>query len=165
MLRERMRSRAVAQLGAISTPAEPALSRFTEQASHAFVAPVALLTLIHDDRLWVKAGTGLDLQCLPKQQGFCAYVIERADMLEVCDALADPFFRTLTSVTEEPYLRYYLGAPLTLASGMDVGALCVLDTKPREPASRDQRAYLAGLARQAGIMLENRARNKGSLAA
>lgn len=165
MLRERMRSRAVAHLGTIGTPAEPALSRFTEQASQAFAAPVALLTLVHDDRLWVKASTGLDLQCLPKQQGFCTYVVERADMLEVCDALADPFFRTLTPVIEEPYLRYYLGAPLTLASGMDVGALCVLDTKPRKPASRDQRAYLAGLARQAGLMLENRARNKGSLAA
>lgn len=165
MLRERMRSRAVAALDAIGTPAEPGLNRFTEQASHAFAAPVSLLTLIHDDRLWIKAGTGLDLQCLPKQDGFCTYVVERAEMLEVCDALADPFFSKLPPVTGEPYLRYYLGAPLTLASGMDVGALCVLDTKPREPASRDQRAYLVGLARQAAIMLEHRARIKGDVAA
>lgn len=164
VLRERMRSKAVAALDAIGTPAEPGLRRFTEEACHAFAAPISLLTLIHDDRLWVKASTGLDLQCLPKQDGFCTYVVERADMLEVCDALADPFFRTLPPVTGDPHLRYYLGAPLALASGIDVGALCILDTKPREPASRDQRAYLAGLARQAAIMLENRARAKGDLA-
>jgi GAF domain-containing protein len=165
MLRERMRSKAVAGLETIGTPAEPGVHRFTEQASQAFAAPISLLTLIHDDRLWVKASTGLDVQCLPKQDGFCTYVVERADMLEVCDALADPLFRTLPPVTGDPYLRYYIGAPLTLASGMDVGALCVLDIKPREPASRDQRAYLSSLARQAATMLEHRARTKSSLAA
>jgi len=165
MLRERKRSSAVAGLDTIGTPAEPGLHRFTEQAAQAFAAPISLLTLVHDDRLWAKASTGLDMQCLPRQDGFCSYVVERADMLEVCDALADPFFRTLPPVMGDPHICYYLGAPLTLAGGMDVGALCVLDTKPREPASRDQRAYLAGLARQAATMLEHRARTKGSLAA
>lgn len=165
MLRERMRSNAVAGLDAIGKPPEPGLHRFTEQAAQAFAAPISLLTLIHDDQLWVKASTGLDLECLPKQDGFCTYVVERADMLEVCDALDDSFFRTLPPVTGDPHVRYYIGAPLTLAGGMDVGALCVLDTKPRGPASRDQRAYLASLARQAATMLEHRARTKGSLAA
>jgi len=53
-------------------------------------------------------------------------------------------------------VRYYIGAPLRRLNGIDVGALCVLDTKRRAPASADQKAYLVGLARQASTALEAR---------
>jgi len=46
---------------------------------------------------------------------------------------------------------------LRVAGGVDVGALCVFDTRPRKPASPDQKAYLIALARQASMALESRA--------
>lgn len=165
ILRERSRSRAVRNLGVLGTPVEPSLNRFTKQAASAFAAPISLLTILHDRDLWVRASTGLDVACLPRKDGFCHYAVDRDDLLEVCDALSDPFFRTLPCVSGEPHVRYYLGAPLTLARDMDVGMLCVLDTVPRPPASRDQRAYLAGIARQAAHAIERQADIKGSLAA
>lgn len=146
-------------------PVEPALGRFAEQAAAAFGAPISLLTVVHDRQLLIKASVGLDVACLPCEDGFCHYGLDQDDLLEVCDAAADPMFRALPCVAGEPYVRYYLGAPLTLARDVDVGMLCVLDTAVRPPASRDQRAYLTGLARQAAHAIERRADLKGSLAA
>jgi GAF domain-containing protein len=83
-------------------------------------------------------------------------VLDSPEVLECCDPQADPRFAGLPSVVGDPHVRYYIGAPLRLLSGIDVGALCVLDTVERRPASHDQRAYLLGLARQASMMLESR---------
>lgn len=145
--------------------AEPDFDRFVQHAANAFAAPIALLTLIDSDTLWVKAATGLDLRCAPRENSFCTHAVDRSEPLEVCDALADPRFQGFPAVAGEPHIRYYLGAPLTLIDGTDVGALCVLDTSPRPPASRDQRAYLVGLARQATRSLERRAHVRSKAAA
>lgn len=165
LLRERSRSRAVEGLHVLGNLTEPGFDRFVRQAADAFEAPMSLLTLLHDDMLWVKASTGLGVKCTPRENGFCSHAVDRGEPLEICDARADLVFRTFPSVTGEPYVRYYLGAPLTLLDGTDIGALCVLDTHPRAPASRDQRAYLTGLARQASQVMERNAHIMGNLAA
>ena len=54
-------------------------------------------------------------------------------------------------------MRYYIGAPLRLIDGVDVGALCVIDVRERPAAAPDQRSYLRGLARQAALACEVRA--------
>jgi GAF domain-containing protein len=165
LFRERARSRAAERLGGVGSVADSSFDRFVQQAAEAFDAPMSLLTLLHDDMLWVKATTGVQMHCAPRKESFCNHAVDRAELLEVCDASVDPVFHTFPSVTGEPYIRYYLGAPLTLLDGTDFGALCVLDTQPRAPASRDQRAYLVGLARQASQAMERDAHIKGSLAA
>ena len=165
LFRERSRSRAVEKLGVLGTIAEPGFDRFVQHAADAFDAPMSLLTLLHDDMLWVRAATGVQMHCAPRNDSFCNHAVDRGELLEVCDASTDPMFQAMPSVLGEPYIRYYLGAPLTLLDGTDFGALCVLDTRAREPASRDQRAYLTGLARQASQAMERDAQIKGSLAA
>jgi GAF domain-containing protein len=164
-IRERSRSHAVEALDVLRDLAEPGFERFVQQAADAFDAPMSLLTLLHDDMLWVKAATGIAIQCTPRQEGFCNYAVDRREPLEICDARADPVFRTLPSVTGEPYVRYYLGTPLTLLDGTEIGALCVLDTYTRKPASRDQKAYLTGLARQASLTMERNAQIRSALVA
>lgn len=164
-LRERSRARAVKAIGIGEGPSEPDFDRFVQQAAEAFAAPFALLTLIERNSLWIKAAAGLELRCMPRENSFCSHAVDTGDLLEVCDARADPMFAALPAVVGEPYVRYYLGAPLGLMDGTDIGALCVLDDRPRQPASRDQKAYLAGLARQAVHALERRAHVKGGLPA
>lgn len=165
ILRERSRAKAVDRLGIMSTPTEPGFDRFVEQAAAGFAAPISFLTLITTETMWVKASSGFELQCMPRRDSFCTHVLGRSEPLEVCDALADRRFRKLPPVTGKPHIRYYIGAPLHLACGADAGALCVIDTRPRPPASRDQRAYLVGLARQAAHALERQAHIRGTVAA
>ena len=156
LLRERRRAMAVHGLAQFETSAEPAFDRFVGAAASAFHAPIAALSLIHDDVQAVKAGRGIALHCMPRQAGFCSFALDREGVLECCAVLDDPRFATLPGVVGEPYIRYYIGAPLRLLSGVDVGVLCVVDTAERAPASADQKAYLLGLARQASMALEAR---------
>ena len=154
---ERRRSLAVKRLGVLNTPAEPAFDRFVNEAAASFDAPIALLSFIHREEHWFKARYGLALTCIPRSAGLRGYVLDHSGALECCDPEHDPRFAKLDVVTGDPFIRYYIGAPLKLLSGVDVGALCVLDTVRRPAASGDQRAYLLGLARQASMALEARA--------
>lgn len=156
LFHEHRRSLAVKGLGVLDTQAEPSFDRFVNEAASAFDAPIALLSLIHNDDQWFKATHGLTLSCIPRDSGFCGHAIDHEGALECCDPQRDPRFSHLAVVTGDPFIRYYIGAPLRLLNGIDVGALCVLDTVRRAPASPDQRAYLTGLARQAAMVLEAR---------
>lgn len=156
LFRERRRSRAVHELGILHTPAEATFDRFVATAASAFDAPIALLSVIHGDDQWFKAGHGLIVDCIPRDSGFCTFTLDRPDVLEVCDPENDARFAHLPVVVGDPHIRYYIGAALRRMNGIGVGALCVLDTARRPPASADQKAYLIGLARQASTALEAR---------
>lgn len=156
LFHEHRRSLAVRGLGVLETPAEPSFDRFVNEAASAFGAPIALLSLIHHEEQWFKAGHGLKLSCIPRDSGFCGHTIDHEGALECCDPQSDPRFAHLAVVTGDPFIRYYIGVPLRMLNGIDVGALCVLDTVRRRAASPDQRAYLLGLARQAVMVLEAR---------
>jgi len=164
-IKEWSRARAVRGIGIETSVAEPDFDRFVQQAADAFAAPIALLTLIESDTMWVKAAKGFDVECAARKDSFCTHAIDRCEPLEVCDASVDPRFRDLPGVKGDPLIRYYIGAPLTLIDGTDIGALCVIDTTPRAPASRDQRAYLVALARQAALALDRRAHVRATAAA
>jgi len=154
LFKERRRAMAVHRLADPDTTAEPALDRVVDAAAAAFVAPIAAISLIHDDQQRIKAHRGLAIGAIARGTGFCRFALDRTSTFECCDSWADPGFATLPSVIGRPHIRYYMGAPLRLLNGIDVGALCVIDTVPRPPASADQVACLLALARQASRVLE-----------
>ena len=47
------------------------------------------------------------------------------------DTLSDARFRDAPIATGPLKIRFYAGAPLTTASGLGLGTLCILDDKPR----------------------------------
>ncbi len=156
LLRERRRTIAVRGLTEATLSGTSAFDRFVSAAASAFLAPMAAVSLIHDETQNIAAGYGFPVGCMPRNDSFCTFTIEQGSVLECCDPEADPRFAALPAVRGEPHVRYYIGAPLRLLSGIEVGALCVVDTVRRQAASDDQKAYLAGLARQAALMLESR---------
>lgn len=74
----------------------------------------------------------------------------------VADARLDDRFADNPLVTGEPHVRFYAGAPLVNAEGVPLGALCVVDDKPREDLTPLQRQGLSLLARQAMAELHSR---------
>ena len=157
LFRERRRSSAVHALRILDTPREPGFDRFVEMAARSFDAPIALLSLLHGNQQWFKASYGMDIACNPRQRSFCTFALDNPGVLEICDARDDVRVAELPVVRGAPFVRYYIGVPLRVAAGADVGALCVFDTRPRTAASADQKAYLTGLARQVSVALESRA--------
>lgn len=100
-------------------------------ASQVCGAPIALVTLVDDDRQWFKARVGLDRQETPRADALCAHAILDDQTLIVPDSEAGPRFRDNSLVLGHPEIRFYAGAPLRTADGHGLEALCVIDTKPR----------------------------------
>ncbi|WP_199098992.1 PAS domain S-box protein [Dyella sp. ASV21] len=143
-------------LGVLDSEAEPLFDALTRAASLLTGAPIALLTLVDDKRQWFKANIGLEeVKETSRDVAFCSYTILDDDLFVVPDALEDPRFADNPLVTGAPYIRFYAGAPITLADGMHMGALCVIDREPRQ-LSREHAAILSELARAATEALEQR---------
>ena len=58
--------------------------------------------------------------------------IRQSEVLVVPDALNDPRFAETGLVKGDPHIRFYAGAQLRSPEGHGLGALCIVDTKPRE---------------------------------
>ena len=151
---ESARIAALQALGILDTPADPLYDDIVLLASQLCASPIALVSLIDEDRQWFKARTGLEATETPRDIAFCAHAIQRpGDLLVVEDAAADPRFRNNPLVTGAPHIRFYAGAPIVTAGGEALGTVCVIDDHPRRLES-PQAAALAALARQVGALLE-----------
>ncbi|MFY9292148.1 MAG: GAF domain-containing protein [Methylorubrum rhodinum] len=142
---ESRRLAALYRLQLLDTPPEPAFDRITQLAQRLFDVPIALLSLLDEDRQWFKAKCGLDVSGTPREQAFCNYTILHDSVFVVPDAQADAAFSTNPLVTGEPAIRFYAGAPLTVAPETRLGSLCIIDRTPRT-FSEDEARLLARLA-------------------
>lgn len=150
---EAARLEALRSLRVLDTGNDSVFDQIVQRAAHVAQAPIALVSLIDEDRQWFKARVGLDgITETPREHAFCSRAIEAELPLVVPDALQDPRFVDNPFVVGEPYVRYYAGVPLVTDAGYRMGTLCVLDRTPRELAPNQWRALLS-LARQAELQL------------
>ena len=144
------------ELGILDTPAERAYDDLAAVAAHVCAAPVALVSLLDSDRQWFKAEIGLGLRELGLDRTICVHTLAAGGALTIPDLTADPRTAESPLVTQDGY-RFYAGAGIPGRNGVFLGALCVLDTKPRpEGLSPGQTATLAALARQVSTLFEHR---------
>jgi len=109
-------------------------------------APIALISIVDKHRQWFKARVGLKETQTPREVSFCAYSTLDNSRLEVVDATLDTRFKDNPLVTGPPHIRYYAGEPLITEDGFTLGSLCIIDTVPRPPMSKPDRAMLNGFA-------------------
>lgn len=117
-------------------------------------APIAMVTLVDDDRQWFTSVTGAHISAGPWEQTFCAHAVQQRTPFVVPDATRDPRFATNPLVQSAPYVRFYAGAPLITGASV-VGTLCVMDVAPRG-LEAESAAGLQALARQVVMQLELR---------
>lgn len=117
----------------LDTEPEARFDQIANFARKEFDVPVALISLVDQDRQWFKSNPGLEtLRETPRDIAFCAYAILESGTMVVPDAQSDERFKDNPLVTGPTGFRFYAGAPLTLPSGLAVGTLCIWDTQPRE---------------------------------
>lgn len=145
-----LRAQILHSMNVLDTTPEETFDRITRIASTALETPVALVSLLDEDRQWFKSARGLDLKETSLEQSFCQFVGEAGDLLEVRDALADPRFQSNAFVTGATAIRFYAGAPITSVEGVRIGTVCVFDRKPRAlaPAQMQLLKDLAAIATQ-----------------
>ncbi|MDO7836916.1 PAS domain-containing protein [Sphingobium sp. HBC34] len=140
------------------------LDDITAFAAQLCDAPVALVSIVEEERQRFLARTGLDATETPRDVSFCALAMLGEEIFVVPDATLDPRFADNPLVTGAPHIRFYAGAPLTAANGTPLGALCVIDTVPRADLTPMQRQGLALMARQVMVELEGRRRDRDIIA-
>ncbi len=135
VLRNPDRLRALRRSQLLDTPPEPALDRWTSLVARTLPAPIALLTLLDEQREFVKSSIGLppgvaDTGELPLTQSLCAWILQEDRPLVIEDAERDTRFRTHSAVLELG-VRAYAGVPVRSADGHVLGSVCAIDTAPR----------------------------------
>ncbi|KQT35044.1 histidine kinase [Sphingomonas sp. Leaf412] len=122
-----------------------ALNHIVDFAARLCDVPIALVSVVEEDCQSFLARTGLEDETTPREQSFCAHAMLGDRAMLVPDATADPRFATNPLVTERG-IRFYAGFPLVTDDGIPIGALCVIDTSPRDGLTALQRDGLAVLA-------------------
>lgn len=134
------------QLMVLDTAPEPLFDEITKLASQISGAPIALISLVDEDRQWFKANVGIEAATSTSRDiAFCAHAILDNNIMEIEDATKDTRFAANPLVTTDPNIRFYAGAPLALPDDINIGTLCVIDQAPRKLSSL-QKEVLAGLA-------------------
>ena len=129
--READRLSSLRALGILDTPPEAHFDAVCRLARTLFSVPHAWISLVDADRLWCKAASGIAFGPTPRGAAFCDHAVMSEAPLVVEDAAADPRFRDRAIVTGPFAVRFYVGIPLSLATGLPLGTLCIADTVPR----------------------------------
>jgi hypothetical protein len=149
------RLKALRATGLLDSPREEAFDRLVQLAARLLHAPVALVSLVEDNRQFFKSVIGLaepwsTRRETPMSHSFCRHTLPSREPLVVEDARNHPL------VHDNPAIRdldvaAYAGVPLVTRSGHALGTLCVIDHQPR-PWTTDQMETLKTLT--ASVMSE-----------
>ncbi|HEV2084037.1 MAG TPA: PAS domain S-box protein [Gemmatimonadales bacterium] len=143
----------------LDTPPEEGFDRLTRMASRLLGTPVALISLISEDRQFFKSAMGLpepwaSRRAAPLSFSFDAQVVSTGEQLVVEDARRHPLLRHSTAIRELGWVAY-AGVPLVTRDGQTVGSFSVVDKMPRLWSERDI-ALLKDLAASAVTEIELR---------
>ena len=130
---ERLRLDTLREYRIMDTPPEPAFDRVTKMVADLFGVPIALVSLVAEDREWFKSAHGPDASETPRDIGLSRHVVAAGRPVMVTDMSADPRFQGNPRATGDPHIRFYAGVPLRAYNGAILGTLCLIDREERAP--------------------------------
>ena len=128
---EQSRIKALRSLNVLDTPSEERFDRLTRLAKRMFDVPIALVSLVDENRQWFKSCIGLNVSETPRDISFCGHAILGTEIFIIPDTKKDERFSDNPLVLNEPHIRFYAGCPLRYLDGSMLGTLCIIDTQPR----------------------------------
>jgi len=142
---ESCRMETLRSLGILDTLPEERFDRLTRMAKRIFDVPIALVSIVDENRQWFKSCMGLSASETTRDISFCGHAILGHKIFIVPDASQDSRFADNPLVTNEPHIRFYAGCPLKAHDGQRMGTLCIIDREPRH-LSQEELETLSDLA-------------------
>lgn len=134
---EAARLEAVHRYQILDTPQDGAFDRITSLASRLFSVPIAIVSVVDQDRIWFKSHHGLDVDEVDREPGLCASAILQNEPWIIEDARLDSRALSNPLVVGELGLQFYAGIPLHTRDGYNLGTLCIIDRHPRTLSHQD----------------------------
>jgi two-component system, OmpR family, sensor histidine kinase VicK len=150
---EALRIEALNQYEVLNSAPDPVLDDLTRLAAQICDTPVAAISLVGSDRIWLRSRFGVESLDVSLGSLPCETTILGDTVYEIPDARNDPDYAPDGIILEGRAYRFYAGAPLTTPGGVSIGALLVLDHHPRR-LSEEQTSALSILSRQVITRLE-----------
>jgi GAF domain-containing protein len=149
---------ALQELG-LASAADRRFDEVSRTVAQAFDVPIALVSLAdqvrHPSGEAAHAAMASSAAGQPAYEPLEAHVVATGEVLVAEDVTVDERFADDPLVLEKG-IRFYAGAPLRTSAGVVIGALCIIDTKPREFLEPDQ-LRLQDMANELMADLEQRA--------
>lgn len=152
---EDARQRALDELGVIDSEPDATVDKIVAMARDMLGVEVASLNFIDRDRQWPKATVGIEPREIPRDAAICDLTIQTPGVHVIEDVDADPALQDSPWRAGANHVRFYAGYPVEAPGGERVGALCVMDRKPRRFSPSEQ-ATLRDLALAAQAALWER---------
>lgn len=159
--KEEARVAALKKLGILDSPGEKQYDNLTELAAYICQVPIAMISLIDEDRQWIKSKVGIDICETERKHSFCTHTIVSPEgYMEIEDARLDPRFENNPFVNQgENAIIFYAGYALNDEEGHALGTLCLMDFKPNK-LEKSQKEALFTLGDQVEALFELRQKNK-----
>lgn len=127
---EQSRLATLRSLDILDTPSEERFDQLTRMAKRLFKVPIALVSLVDENRQWFKSCVGLSATETSRDISFCGHAILGNEVFIISNTVEDPRFADNPMVLNDPFIRFYAGCPLTVG-GHKLGTLCIIDQSPR----------------------------------
>jgi serine/threonine protein kinase len=127
---EAERLEAVRRYNLLDTPPDGAFDRITALAARLFDVPIAIVSIVAEDRIFLKSHHGLDVNQVERRRGFSNLGGLHDETLVIEDMAADSRIAANPALAGTDGLRFYAGVPLMTEDGHNLGALAVVDWKP-----------------------------------
>lgn len=139
---EPIRLETLRSIGILDIPPEERFDRLTRMAKRLFGVPIALVSLVDENRQWFKSCLGLSVSETSRDISFCGHAILGNDLFIIPDTIVDERFADNPLVLNDPYIRFYAGCPLRAPNGCKLGTLCIIDRQPRSFEKEDLEALI-----------------------
>jgi serine/threonine protein kinase len=118
------------RLAYLDTYPDLALDRVTSLAARLFGAPIAIVSVIDNDRVWLKSHFGAEVDHILRQVDLTSPGPLPQETFVIEDALLHDIAKDSKLVNGEAGLRFAVGVPLRRDGNEVIGTLSVFDTKP-----------------------------------
>src|SRR5437763_2331952 len=140
-LRDPARLAALRATALLDSPGEEGFDRLTRLATQLLDVPVALVSLVDEDRQFFKSCIGLPEPWLSRRgtalsHSFCQHAVASGEPLVIEDAREHPLVRDNLAITDLDVIAY-AGIPLITSEGEALGTFCAIDSRPRRWSDED----------------------------